>query len=176
MKSKAAPVFRVTSRSRSATHGHITVGNLTFRCALGRAGMRTRKREGDGATPVGIWRFCSIYFRRDHIHRPHSGLPVLPIRRHDGWCDAPADRNYNRRVDLPYPASAETLWRDDTLYDLIVVLDHNTQPRRRGGGSAIFIHVARAGLMPTEGCIALPLPHLRRLVANARAGSRLLIN
>ena len=81
-----------------------------------------------------------------------------------GWCDAPNDRNYNRKVTLPYAASAETLWRDDHLYDVIVVLDYNLMPRSRRRGSAIFLHVARLSLSPTEGCIAIKREHLLRLL------------
>jgi L,D-peptidoglycan transpeptidase YkuD (ErfK/YbiS/YcfS/YnhG family) len=91
-------------------------------------------------------------------------LPVRAIRRHDGWCDASADRNYNRPVRLPYAASAERLWREDALYDVVVVLDYNKRPRVRGRGSAIFMHVARPGYAPTEGCIALARGHLLRLL------------
>ncbi len=82
----------------------------------------------------------------------------------DGWCDDPRDRNYNRYVRHPYPASAERMWREDNLYDVVVVLSHNDRPRVRGRGSAVFMHVARTGMTPTEGCVALRLPHLLRLL------------
>lgn len=82
----------------------------------------------------------------------------------DGWCDDPPDRNYNRLVRRPYPGSAERLWRDDHLYDVIIVIGHNDCPRIRGRGSAVFMHVARPGLAPTAGCVALRLPHLLRLL------------
>jgi len=91
-------------------------------------------------------------------------LPTRPLRLEDGWCDAPHDRNYNRLVRHPYPASAERLWRADGLYDVLVVLDYNASPRVRGKGSAIFMHVARSGYAPTEGCIALTRGHLVRLL------------
>ncbi len=95
-----------------------------------------------------------------------TSLPVKPISRDDGWCDAPADRNYNRPVRLPYAASAEAVWRADRLYDIVVVLSHNTRPRVRGSGSAIFLHVAKPGYAPTEGCIALRREHLLALLRN----------
>jgi L,D-peptidoglycan transpeptidase YkuD (ErfK/YbiS/YcfS/YnhG family) len=100
---------------------------------------------------------------------------MAPLRPTDGWCDAPADRNYNRPVRHPYPASAETLWRDDSLYDIVVVLDCNFTSRARNRGSAIFLHVARAAFTPTEGCIALESSVLRRFVSNLRAGDWLAI-
>ncbi len=130
--------------------------------------MRARKREGDGATPHGVWRLTLAYYRPDRIARPKAALPLKPLRRDFGWCDAPDDRNYNREVPLPYSASAERLWRDDRLYDIIVVLDYNLTPRTKGRGSAIFMHVARPGLAPTEGCIALKREHLLRLLAALR--------
>ena len=156
--------------SLGATRGTLTLGGLRFPCALGRAGCRARKREGDGATPIGQWRMRAVLYRPDRVRRPRTPLPVRAIRPHDGWCDASADRNYNRPVRLPYPASAERLWRADALYDVVVVLDYNERPRVRGRGSAIFMHVARPGYAPTEGCIALARPHLLRLLE--RLGAR----
>lgn len=133
------------------------------------------KREGDGATPLGSFRLIQVFWRADRGPRPRTRLPVLPIRHHDGWCDAISDRNYNRRVRHPYPASAERLWRDDHLYDLVVVLDHNKCPRVQGRGSAVFMHVAAPGMTPTVGCIALSLPDLRLVLARVGRGARLLI-
>jgi L,D-peptidoglycan transpeptidase YkuD (ErfK/YbiS/YcfS/YnhG family) len=148
----------------------LKLAGLRFPCALGRAGCRARKREGDGATPIGIWRLREVLYRPDQVRRPATRLPVRPLRRHDGWCDAAADRNYNRRVSLPYPASAEPLWRQDALYDVVVVLGYNDHARARGRGSAIFLHVAKPGYAPTEGCIAVARAHLLRLLE--RLGAR----
>jgi L,D-peptidoglycan transpeptidase YkuD (ErfK/YbiS/YcfS/YnhG family) len=154
----------VTALSSGATRGTLTFAGLRFPCALGRAGCLARKREGDGATPIGQWRVRAVLYRPDRMRRPPTSLPVRAIRRHDGWCDASADRNYNRPVRLPYRASAERLWREDELYDVVVVLTYNERPRVRGRGSAIFMHVARPGYAPTEGCIALARGHLLRLL------------
>jgi L,D-peptidoglycan transpeptidase YkuD (ErfK/YbiS/YcfS/YnhG family) len=165
----------VLGRSAARPRGIVKLGGLTFACALGRSGRRTRKREGDGATPVGCWRVLNVLYRADRVRRPATRLPVRRISRRDGWCDAPADRNYNRPVRHPYPASAEHLWRADGLYDLIVVLGHNLRPRVRGAGSAVFMHVAHPGYRPTEGCIALKRHHLMRLVARLGAGAKIRI-
>jgi L,D-peptidoglycan transpeptidase YkuD (ErfK/YbiS/YcfS/YnhG family) len=112
-----------------------------------------------------------VLYRADRIRRPLTRLPIKAIGRADGWCDAPADRNYNRFVRLPYGASAEALWRPDALYDVLVVLSHNTTPRVRGGGSAIFMHVAREGYAPTEGCVALRREHLLMLLRHLGTGA-----
>lgn len=60
--------------------------------------------------------------------------------------------------------------RADALYDLVVVLDWNFRRRLQGRGSAIFLHLARPGFRPTEGCIAVTRPTMRLLLA--RLGRR----
>ena len=169
-------VVRVHARAGAATRGILVVGPLALPCALGRSGRSTRKREGDGATPSGTWRPVLVLYRADRLPRPQTGLPVRPVEADEGWCDAVGDRNYNRPVRHPYPASAERLWREDNLYDVIVVLDHNQRPRVQGAGSAIFMHVARPGYGPTEGCIALARHHLLRVLAKAGSGTRVIVS
>ena len=149
----------------------------TVRCAIGKGGARPAadKREGDGATPLGVWPMRRLLYRPDRGGVPVTTLPAQPIAEHDGWCDAPTDANYNRPVTLPYPASAEHLWRDDGVYDLIVVLGHNDDPPIPGLGSAIFLHLARPDYAPTEGCVALARPDLEAVLSAAKAGDVLKI-
>lgn len=165
----------VRALSGGAQRGILVCGGLHFPCALGRSGRRADKREGDGATPIGRFALRRVLYRGDRLLRPRTRLPIAALHVRDGWCDDPRDRNYNRRVRHPYPASAERLWRDDHLYDLIVVLGHNDDPRVKWRGSAIFIHVAGPGLKPTEGCVALERPHLLRLIGCAARGSTMTI-
>lgn len=153
----------------------VVCGPLRLPCALGRSGRRVGKHEGDGATPVGCFALRQAFYRADRLGRPRTSLPLVPLHRNDGWCDDQYDRNYNRNVRHPYPASAEHLWRSDHLYDLIVVMGHNDHPRVRGRGSAVFIHVAAAGLQPTEGCIALRRHDLVRLLARLSRGTKIKI-
>lgn len=134
------------------------------------------KREGDGATPLGCFHLLGVFYRPDRTARPATRLPVIAIRPAWGWCDDSADRNYNRRVVLPYPASHERLWRDDALYDLVVVLDYNVSARKRCAGSAIFMHVARPGFLPTEGCVALAPADLARVLARLGPGARITVS
>jgi L,D-peptidoglycan transpeptidase YkuD (ErfK/YbiS/YcfS/YnhG family) len=155
--------------------GRLSCGNLLLPCALGRSGIRSRKREGDGATPRGVFRLEGGRWRHDKLPRPITGLPIAATKPDDGWCDAANDRNYNRHVKHPYRASAEHLWRRDGLYDVVVVIDYNRHPRRRGAGSAIFMHVAEEGLRPTEGCVALRRRDLLKVLASVRAGTRIAI-
>jgi L,D-peptidoglycan transpeptidase YkuD (ErfK/YbiS/YcfS/YnhG family) len=167
------PQLVVRTLNTGAAEGWLSVGSVRVRCALGRSGVRCRKREGDGATPAGVWTIESGYFRADRLMRPRTGLVLSPIHELDGWCDAVADRNYNRFVRHPYAASAERLWRDDSLYDLIVVLSHNRRPRVRGLGSAVFLHVAGPRYQATEGCVAVARRDLIRMMPLLRRGARL---
>jgi L,D-peptidoglycan transpeptidase YkuD (ErfK/YbiS/YcfS/YnhG family) len=145
-----------------------------YRCALGKGGIRHDKREGDGATPVGRFALRRILYRADRIDAPATGLAdVAALEPVDGWCDDAADPNYNRQVSHPYPTSAERLWREDGLYDVIVVLGHNDDPPEPGAGSAIFLHVARPDYGPTEGCVALALPDLLAVLKDCGGGTHL---
>jgi len=147
--------------------GRLRFGALEFECALGRNGLVTSKREGDGGTPIGSFSILELRYRPDRIKTPVTTLPLKQTTPSDGWCDAPEDKRYNQPVTLPYPASAEAMWRDDHLYDLVMVLDYNFSPVRPFAGSAIFFHLANeeAGkLIPTEGCVALRKPDMLQLL------------
>jgi L,D-peptidoglycan transpeptidase YkuD (ErfK/YbiS/YcfS/YnhG family) len=100
-------------------------------------------------------------------------LPARPIRADDAWCEDPSDRRYNQSVKLSPSSPGDRLQRDDALYDLVIELDHNTRPRIAGRGSAVFIHVARPGLLPTAGCVALNAPALARLLPHLTASSEI---
>jgi L,D-peptidoglycan transpeptidase YkuD (ErfK/YbiS/YcfS/YnhG family) len=147
-----------------------------LRCALGRGGIRADKREGDGATPAGSWPVRRLLYRPDRLAAPTTRLAANPIAPQDGWCDDPADPAYNRPVRLPYAASAERLWREDGVYDLIVPLGYNDDPVIPGSGSAIFLHVARPDYAPTEGCVALAQADLLRVLAAADPDSRVVVH
>ncbi len=153
--------------------GHASWGTRTLRSALGAAGIRADKREGDGATPAGVFPFRRLLYRPDRLTRPPTGLPVGRIDPDDGWCDDPADPLYNRAVRLPYPGRHERLWRDDAIYDMIVVLGHNDDPVVPGLGSAVFLHLARPDFGPTRGCVALAREDLLAVLATAGPGDAL---
>jgi L,D-peptidoglycan transpeptidase YkuD (ErfK/YbiS/YcfS/YnhG family) len=143
--------------------------------ALGRGGIRALKREGDGGTPLGRFPVRQVLYRADRVQRPHTQLPVQAIRDDAGWCEDAADRNYNRLVKLSPRSKADRLKREDHLYDLVLVLGHNDRPRIKGRGSAIFVHLARPGLAPTAGCIALSRHDLVMLLAEASRGADIVV-
>ncbi len=150
--------------------GTATWGARQMRCALGRSGIATRKIEGDGATPAAIMPMRRVLYRPDRAPVPATKLSVAAIAPADGWCDDPADPDYNRAVTLPHRARCETLWRDDALYDLVCVLGWNDDPAVPGAGSAIFLHVARPDFGPTEGCVALTREDLDLVLSEAGPG------
>ncbi|MHB8530208.1 MAG: L,D-transpeptidase family protein [Caulobacteraceae bacterium] len=152
--------------------GWMELAGERVRCCLGRSGVieAARKREGDGATPIGIWPLRGLLYRPDRGQAPATNLAASPIARDDGWCDAPDDPRYNRKVRLPYPSSAEQLWRTDHLYDLVLVVGYNDAPVAPRAGSAIFIHLADAAYAPTRGCVAIARADLERLLRLAASG------
>jgi L,D-peptidoglycan transpeptidase YkuD (ErfK/YbiS/YcfS/YnhG family) len=99
-----------------------------------------------------------------------TGLPLQTIDAADGWCDDPASASYNRAVRLPFAASHERLWRDDSLYDLILVIGHNDDPVRPDLGSAVFVHIAHDDYRPTAGCVAFAREDLVEILAQAKPG------
>lgn len=157
------------------SQGRFEAGALTLRCAIGKGGMvaAADKREGDGASPVGRWPLRYVLYRPDRGAAPATALPVRPLADDDGWCDDPAHPDYNRPVKRPFPASHEAMWRDDHLYDIVVVLGHNDDPPRPPLGSAIFLHLAKPDYAPTEGCIALARADLEAVLALAAPGDAL---
>ncbi|HEY5210910.1 MAG TPA: L,D-transpeptidase family protein [Stellaceae bacterium] len=148
-----------------------------IRCALGRGGVRADKREGDGATPAGTWRMRALLFRPDRTARPPlTGLPLRGLRPEDGWCDDPGDALYNRPVKFPFRGRAERLWREDEIYDLVVIVGFNDDPPVPGKGSAIFLHVARPDFSPTEGCVAVARNDLTAIAAQASTSSWVVVS
>jgi L,D-peptidoglycan transpeptidase YkuD (ErfK/YbiS/YcfS/YnhG family) len=160
---------------RVTVDGILEAGGERCRCALGKGGVVTSKREGDGATPAGSFPLRFLFYRADRVSPPETGLPARALAPQDGWCDAPEDPAYNRLVALPYRARTETLCREDALYDYIVTIGYNDDPVVPGQGSAIFLHVAKADYAPTEGCVALAADDLRRLLPHLSPQSRIVI-
>jgi len=158
-----AEVF-VSGRSGSV-RGTLRAGGRSVECALGRAGVVVEKQEGDGGTPTGRFPLRRVLYRPDRGAAPRTGLPVEAITPDQGWCDDPHRPEYNRPVALPFSGGHERLWREDGLYDIVVVLGHNDDPPRPGAGSAVFLHLRDPEGKPTEGCVAVTRPELEALLA-----------
>lgn len=157
------------SRSRAV----VRLGSITVPAAIGRSGRTSRKREGDGATPIAEMKVLSGFLRGDRLSALNTPLSMRRIAKHMLWCDEPRHPSYNRLVRAPFKPSHEEMSRADGLYDVCLVLDWNITSRARYRGSAIFFHLIRPGYEPTAGCIAVSLKDMRRLIQHIRAGTRL---
>jgi len=155
--------------------GEVLCDGRALRCALGRGGIGSKIGEGDGITPAGLYPLRSVFYRPDRLDRPKSGLPTVPLLHADGWCDDPGHVDYNRQIRIPFDGSHEKMWREDALYDVVVVLGFNDDPVRPGQGSAIFMHVARPEYEATEGCVGLALKDLLSVLEGCTTNSQIKI-
>ena len=176
MRRTSLATISVKPRPGRRSQGLMRAGPWVLQVALGRAGVKANKREGDGGTPRGRFSPLRLWWRADRLPRPRTSLPVRRIGRNDAWCEVPSDRRYNRPFVKSANEPGDRLWRDDHLYDLFIEIDHNARPRVAGRGSAVFVHVARPGFGPTAGCLALRLPQLRALAGRIGLKTRILIH
>ena len=165
----------IVTLSASTTRGWLVLPGSNMKCALGKNGIHSTKCEGDGATPAGNYKIRRLFYRADRIPPPATLLPSTPLTPNLGWCDDSASARYNQLVRLPFEKSHEKMWRQDHLYDIVIVLGYNDCPVVRGHGSAVFLHIARNNYEPTEGCVAISLQDMRHLVAQIRPGDRIKI-
>ena len=129
MRPASFRVIRISARPGRRSRGWLFAGPLTIPVAVGRAGIRADKREGDGSTPRGCFHPVRVWWRADRFPHPQTLLPVRRIRPLDAWCEDPADRRYNRAFQRSASEPGDRLRRDDGLYDIIIEIDHNTRPR-----------------------------------------------
>lgn len=155
----------------------VTLGDWTIPCVIGRGGAcaADAKHEGDGCTPLGRWPLRAALLRPGRATLPPGfALPWRWTGPGDGWSDDPADPAYNRPVRLPHGFSAETLQREDMLYDVVLVLGHNDSPPVPGAGSAIFFHLWNEAKLAaernTEGCVAIARADMEALLPRLRPG------
>ena len=139
--------------------------DFKFKCALGKAGIGNKKREGDNITPKGNFKIVKIYYRKDRLKKLSSKFTLTEITKDMGWCDDPKSKKYNQLIKLPTNYSHENLYRKDNIYDLILVLNYNMKPTIKNKGSAIFIHIIKKNYQPTKGCIALKKNNLVKLIS-----------
>ena len=147
--------------------------NRYIPCSIGREGIASDKREGDGATPRGVHRIVGCLYRPDRTPRPC--VWAQPIRPGDLWSDESGHQDYNLLVRAPYAHSHEVLQRADPLYDLVLLTDWNWPVATPGKGSAIFLHQWRKPRHPTEGCIAFRRDHLAWIAARVCPGTRIIV-
>lgn len=163
----------IRPKTNNISKGMVYSNSKNFQCSLGWAGINRIKKEGDGKTPAGNFSLKQIYYREDRIPKPLSKIPTKSIEKDYGWCDQPSDPAYNQLVRLPYRGRAECLWRKDEIYDLIVVINHNTNPVIARAGSAIFIHIETLNFKHTNGCIGMKLKDLIYLLKRCNPSTKI---
>jgi L,D-peptidoglycan transpeptidase YkuD (ErfK/YbiS/YcfS/YnhG family) len=156
--------------------GYLKYKNLKFRCLLGKGGVKKKKIEGDNITPKGIFKITKVYYRADRIKKLKTSVKIIKIRKNIGWCDDSKSKHYNKQIKLPSNYTHEKLYRNDNLYDLIAVLNYNSNPVKKNKGSAIFIHIARSFYKKTKGCIALKKKNLIQLISQIKKNTKIKIN
>ena len=133
---------------------YLIVDEFKFKCSIGKKGLKSKKKEGDNCTPIGIFKIGKVYYRSDRIKKPETVLKTKKITKNMGWCDDPNNKNYNKEIILNKKNKGEKLFRKDCTYDILIVIEYNTNKTKPFKGSAIFIHLTK-NYRPTEGCIAL---------------------
>ena len=153
----------------------LIINNYKVKCAVGKRGITARKKEGDYSTPKGIYKLKEIFYRGDKVQKLKTKLKKTKITRKMGWCDSPKSTNYNKLIKFPFQESAEKLYRNDSIYDIIIITNYNMNPIIRGKGSAIFLHIARNNYKPTRGCIAISKRNMRSLLLTLKLNTKLIV-
>jgi L,D-peptidoglycan transpeptidase YkuD (ErfK/YbiS/YcfS/YnhG family) len=156
--------------------GYLKYKNFKYRCALGKGGVNKKIKEGDGITPKGVFKITKIYYRADKIKIIKTNIKKIKITKKMGWCDDPVSLFYNQQIKLPSKFSHEKLYRNDNLYDLIAVMNYNTNPIIKNKGSAIFMHVSENSYKKTQGCIALKKKDLINILTKIKKNTKIKIN
>ena len=167
--------LRVLARPGQRARGWLIAGPLRFACALGPAGIVRDKREGDGGTPAGRFRLLWGYYRPDRPRPPAGGVALRRCAAIPAGARIPRARATIAPCACPPRIARIGMWREDALYDLTFVLDQNFTRRCKGSGSAIFFHLARPGLTPTAGCVAISAADMRKLAPRLARGAAMRI-
>jgi D-alanyl-D-alanine dipeptidase len=138
------------------------------------------KREGDGKAPAGVFELPFAFGYAPKEKAKDVKLPYLPLTSDVVGVDDANSKYYNRLVRISeVPAkdwnSAETMRRDDGLYEWGVLVAHNTSPTLPSAGSCIFLHIWRGEGKPTAGCTAISRQDMIRLATWLEPAARPLL-
>jgi L,D-peptidoglycan transpeptidase YkuD (ErfK/YbiS/YcfS/YnhG family) len=153
--------------------GYLKYKNFKYRCALGKAGIKKKKEEGDNITPKGTFKFTNVYYRSDRIKKIKTLLKKNKIKKNMGWCDDPKSKSYNKLIKIPSLVKHEKLYRKDHLYDIVIPLNYNMNPAIKNKGSAIFLHLAKKKYTPTKGCVGLNKMHLLKILETIKPNTKI---
>ncbi|MDC3157107.1 L,D-transpeptidase family protein [Candidatus Pelagibacter bacterium] len=154
---------------------YLTYKHYKVKCAIGKRGIGSKKKEGDFITPIGQYNIKYILFRKDRIKEIQSKLRKTPIKKNMGWCDDPKSKKYNKLINLPFSYGYEQLFKRENTYDIILVLDYNMNPVKKNKGSAIFIHIAKKNYKKTQGCVAVKKLDLLKILKEIKINTKVKI-
>ena len=149
--------------------------NYKTKCALGKRGINKKKREGDLVTPKGLFKMKYVLFRKDRVKKLKTKLKKIAIQKDMGWCNDSRSTKYNKLIKKPFNYTFEKLYKKNNTYDIIIVLNYNSNPVVKNKGIAIFIHVAKKNYKKTEGCIALKKKDLLKLLTEIKTSTKVMI-
>ena len=152
------------------------IDKYKLRCSIGKRGITLNKKEGDLKTPKGIFKFKSIFYRKDRVGNLKTLLKKKIIKKDMGWCDDPNLKNYNKLIKFPFKGRAEKMWLKDRIYDVLIVIDYNLKPIVTNKGSAIFLHIAKKNYSTTKGCIAVRKKDIIFLAHKINNKTKIIIN
>ena len=154
---------------------YLIYNNYKAKCAIGKRGIGYKKKEGDLITPIGLFKIKYILYRKDRV-KISTKLKKRVIKKNMGWCDDPKSNRYNELIKLPYDYNHEKLYKNENIYDIVLVLNYNMSPVKKNKGSAIFIHVAKNNFKRTEGCVAIKKQSLIKLVKKISPNTKIKIS
>ena len=138
--------------------------NYKVKCAIGKRGISSKKREGDLCTPKGTFKLLGVFYRKDRKLGIKTVLKKTVIRKNMGWCDDSKSKKYNKLIYYPFSFSSEKLYRKDNIYDILITINFNFKHVIKSKGSAIFLHISKKNYKSTKGCIALSKNHMKILL------------
>jgi L,D-peptidoglycan transpeptidase YkuD (ErfK/YbiS/YcfS/YnhG family) len=172
----ATPSMRTThatTRTYDRVDGRWRIVRKAMPTRVGYNGLSrpTRRRAGDGTTPIGNYGFVYGFGSR-----PNPGMTGFKWRDLvPGSCWAGTRRKYNRWVRrTPCNPADEDLWSFARLqYRYAAVIDFNYRRPVFGRGAGIFLHVNGRGA--TAGCVSLSERDLLPVLRWMHPGVRIVI-
>ena len=124
--------------------------------------MGHKKKEGDLITPLGTYKISQLFYRKDRVKKLFSKIKKIEIKKNMGWCNDSKSSKYNRLIRYPFKFNSEKLYRKDNIYDIILVLNYNTNPIKKR--KCNFYSCCKKKFEKTEGCLAISKKQLKEIV------------
>ena len=147
-----------------------------LKCSVGKSGITHLKKEGDLATPSGIFKLGLLYYRKDRNQSIKSKIKKRIIKKNMGWCNDSRSKKYNQEIYFPFKYGAEKLYRKDEIYDIFINIKYNQSPILKKKGSAIFLHIANKKYKPTKGCVAIAKKDFIKILPSVNKNTKILIS